>query len=181
MINTLQVMIIRSRISGKQIHGTFGYGNEITNFGGGTRAQTYYPYGYMANPSEDTLSITFNIGGTPANQVTFPYHAPIAPFIELQPDEVIIGNPVKGNHILFDEDGGIQIVSSQSVDSYIKLKADGTIEIKGDLSVIGNITATQNVSDSASSLNTMRSAYNPHTHIDSSTNPTSAPDNLMPV
>jgi len=183
LLNRLKMMITRAKISGDQIDGLEGYGAPITQFRGNNRAQVIYPYGYLANPISDTLAITVALMGSPANLGIFPYHKPNTPFLtkDLAEGEVIIGNPTVGNNILFKKDGSLIISSKKSIGSLITLKTDGSIEIKGDLNVIGNITATGDISDSASTLDAMRNAYNPHTHIDSSTNPTSAPDNLMPT
>lgn len=183
LLNRLKMMITRSKMSGTQIDGLEGYGTPITQFRGNNRAQIIYPYGYLANPVDDTLCITMALMGSPANLICFPYHKPKAPFTikSLDKGSIIQGNPTVGNTILFKADGSVVISSKESIDSTITMKTDGSIEIKGDLNVIGSISATEDVSDSASSLVAMRSAYNPHTHIDSSTNPTSAPSDLMPT
>jgi phage baseplate assembly protein gpV len=54
--------------------------------------------------------------------------------------------------------------------SYLKLQSDGTVQIKGDLHVAGDIY------DAGGPLSRLRSAYDRHTHIDSHGGTTSQPN-----
>jgi hypothetical protein len=70
--------------------------------------------------------------------------------------------------------------------SFIKIKNDGTIEIKattvtieGNLNVVGNISSTQNISDFKSSMEDMRNTYNSHTHTDPQGGNTGMPNQPM--
>lgn len=70
--------------------------------------------------------------------------------------------------------------------SFIKIKNDGSIEIKatsvnieGNLNVTGNISSTQNISDFKSSMEDMRNTYNTHDHSDPQGGTTGTPNQPM--
>lgn len=125
-----------------------------SSFGQTYLAECYYPYGYGASPPITTLCVNMALSAQPENSVSFPYNSTDR-WKDLDVGEVQLGNPIEK--------------------TYIKFNKDGTITLKGDFHVDGNISATGNVSDSETSINDIKQAYNNHTHIDSEGGTTSGP------
>ena len=60
--------------------------------------------------------------------------------------------------------------------SFIKLLNDGTIQIQGNITVIGDLHTTGNISDQHGKLSDLRNRYNAHRHTDNRGGQTSPPD-----
>ena len=62
-----------------------------------------------------------------------------------------------------------------SAQCYVLVRPDGAIEIKApkDVTVVGNLICTGDVSDSVGPLSTLRTKYNAHTHMGNLGTPTS--------
>ena len=77
------------------------------------------PYGLFANPKENGLVLTFNIGANEENIAGIPYN-PYIRFKDLKKGEVVVGNPHTQTKIHFKENGDIDIESN----STINIKSD---------------------------------------------------------
>jgi hypothetical protein len=87
-----------------------------------------YPYGMSANAPADSLVVMMNMMGQEENRAgiaSLPYQR----FKDLKVGEVAFGNFLTRSHVIFKEDGSVEIVSEDNLN----------IEVKGPLA---NITCT---------------------------------------
>jgi phage gp45-like len=67
------------------------------------------------------------------------------------------------DYVINLEDDEIALYN-RSAETFIHFKKDGTIAIKGNLEVEGNIKSSGDVGDSVSTMQVMREIYNSHNH-----------------
>lgn len=154
VLNSIVVLIrslVRKTLTADvQRNGVVNY-QTITDFQGGNGySDTYYPYGYGANPPIDTPAIQISSGARSTDQIAFPYCAGSQwKFDTIDEGSVIVGNPVAQSYIKFNADGSV----------VIKLSSNTKVIVEGD------VEATGNVSDGQGSLDDLRQEYNNHVHI----------------
>lgn len=151
-------MFLRGKISAPQTDGKGTYTIQIQALGQNYLSESYYPYGYGANPPTTGIALNMAISAQPQNTVAFPYD-PNTRWKQLQEGEVQIGN--------------------QLIGTYIKFDTAGNILVKGNLQVDGDISCTGTVSDGDTSMTAMRQAYNMHTHPDPQGGDTGLPSDPM--
>jgi phage baseplate assembly protein V len=135
------------------------------------------PYGFTSYPLSGAECIALFAGGNRDNG------AVITIFDKrYRPKNLPAGSvrlyDASGTKILLKNDGTIEVTANTSV-----TVTAPKVYITGDLEVTGNIKATGDITDRSATtpktMSGMRTAYNTHTHIDSSTNPTSTTSNPM--
>lgn len=151
-------MFVRGKITAPQTDGNATYTIQIQALGQNYLSESYYPYGYGANPPPSGIALNMAISAQPQNTVAFPYD-PSTRWKDLEEGEVQIGN--------------------QLVGTYIKFDTAGNILVKGNVQVEGNISCTGTVSDGDTSMTAMRGAYNNHTHPDPQGGDTGLPSEPM--
>jgi len=120
--------------------------------GNSREAFLFLPYGDMQNPPPNATYYLFAVNGKASNLIAIPTD-PINRIVKnLQPGEKGIGNFITKDHILFTEDGDIQINSesgsSQTIqnDGTINIdSANDTINASGTVNVTINLNVTQTV------------------------------------
>ena len=127
-------------------------------------AERFQQYGFTSVPLEDAEAIALSIGGSRSHIVVLAVDDRRYRRKDLAPGETCIYNQ-HGDRVHIREDGTIDVVASTKV--FVdapEVECTGNVLIKGNLHVEGEITCDGNVSDSAGSMQEMRTTYNGHTH-----------------
>jgi len=141
MKNTIKNLLVTARI--KSINDSGDVPRVTVDFLGNEReAFLLIPYGDMQNATLDSTCFLFAVNGKASNLIAIPTDPINRILKDLQPGEKGIGNFITKDHILFSEDGKIQ-VNSESGSSQI-FQSDGTIDINSSNDTI-NASGTVNV------------------------------------
>lgn len=92
-----------------------------------------WPYGFSANPPEDSLILMLNVQGQEENRVGFANY-PQKRFMNLKPGEVQIGNYLTGTNVKFLEDGSMVVTAINGMS--VVVAPDLNITVAGDLTVV---------------------------------------------
>lgn len=120
------------------------YNNKVVD------AEVINPYGLYSNPPKDLQALMLTICADSENRAMIAYSQQDR-FKNLQPGEVVVGNPAKETFIKFDNEGNIEIDSKAKV----KITAAAEIDIKcgGDINIDGGdiniVNGTINVTGDA--------------------------------
>jgi len=117
--------------------------HQIAYMGKVSDAVAWYPYGYHANPSKDTLAIMISMGSNPENQVVLPGSPKERLGVKLPTplgkDEILIFNPATQSYVHFLKDGTIDIDSKKDIN--IRVAGNVLADVEGNMTadVEGNI------------------------------------------
>ena len=76
------------------------------------KIMVFSPYGLMHHPPDNSMVIVVNQGGKESNGIGIADDPNNRTLKDLAEGEVALGNYLTGSYILFDKDGGCQIVSN---------------------------------------------------------------------
>lgn len=119
------------------------------------------PYGLSARPLPGAEAVLVALAGRPEALVAVQVADRRYRRTNLEPGEVVL-HDWNGNRVAIRVGGLVHVVAATEIRLVAPL-----VKINGDLEVVGNVTATGDVSDSAGTTPTMaamRAAYNVHAH-----------------
>lgn len=146
MLKKLKSMIKSARVVSSDDTGDYPV-IEVTYFGVfRTRILLISSYGIWGRAPDGSLATVFNINAVESNQGAIANDYVGRPVKNKAGGEVVIGNSITGTHILFREDGGMDIRAFGSVD----LVADGDVTVTAPTI---NITATDEINLTAPEIN----------------------------
>lgn len=116
------------------------------------------PYGVYSNPPANALAIVLSIGGQEENRVAFA-NTPNSRFKNLKEGEVLVGNPLTGSYVKFDEDGNITELSKNN--KTIQVDEDFNITVNGNTTINSTGNASINAENAAITATTLASITAP--------------------
>jgi phage gp45-like len=127
------------------------------------------PFGFRSHVPKATRGFKYSIGAQLKDSVFLGILTSLLNKVALEEGEVEIYSTLHQQSIVLNSTG--QIV--------LRSKPDQPIQCIGNLEVTGNITATGDITDATSSMQSMRDTYNSHTHTGDSGGSTGAPSDSM--
>jgi len=127
----------------------------------------FNPYGLFSSPLPGSMGIGISQNGNSANMVVIADRPALRPVKNLEQGEVVTGNYLTNDHIFLDNAGNININSASG--SYIKLKADGDIDVhaSGKVNIIeSDINMTSGIIEGANVFNSATSDGHKHAQDD---------------
>lgn len=136
--------------------------------------ELFQQFGYTSNPPAGTMAIVLPIGGKTAHGIIIATEHGTYRLKNLASGETAIYNQW-GDYVALKADRRMQVVSSLAVDI-----TTPTVNMSGNLNVVGNIVAQGDISDhNNKSMLGMRTTYNGHTHSDPQGGSVGAPTGQM--
>jgi len=116
--------------------------SQVEYMGKSTDAAALYPYGMSANAPNGSSVLLLSLGGSAQNEIGIPFSVENR-FRDLKSGEVKLGNFVTKAHVIFKEDGSIEIeagldggpIRVSNGNGFIELAENGQVNINDNFTV----------------------------------------------
>jgi len=96
------------------------------------------PYGFYSKAPSGALVLLLNLNGNESNKVGIEFDNKT--LIDVESGEVVIYHPVKQSFVKFKADGSIEIEAKSNLNITATTTHTGDVDIVGDLDITGNLT-----------------------------------------